>query len=487
MWLGWIAHTAHAFCGTYVGSPGVSLVNRTSQVVIARQGTRTTLTLMADYEGELADFALLIPVPESLDPSGVTVVDPAVIDRLDQYSTPRLVQYTCDTALTSERVGTVGCSGAAVTLGGCGGEQSATGTWYGSYPGEISLTAAAATVTVEASFRLAQYDVVLLGADGADGLYAWLELNGFAVPPGGDDILQDYIDDGVHFLAAKVHLDDVPPEGVTRLSPLQLRYESEAWELPIRIGTISGTDEQEVIVYAITDVTAGDVQITNFPEREVEDECMWPSAEWDSFSAFYQDRLRSTMRGELPEEPPTTPGTTAPPPSGTTPSVGEPSELGWVTEYNWTLYQLVGDTGYHCDPCTVEIEDLYDPGELADLGFADTVDTLTGSGTYGTNGAVAGGALLTRLRLVYDPASVVDDLALHTTGFHAVNRQIRYIEYDRQLEFLFPVCGEGFAAEPGVCGDDLDPGQRGGASRVPLPLALFGGALLLASARRRWS
>lgn len=468
---------ARAFCGTYVGSPGEELHNRTSQVVIARQGDFTTLTLVADYEGDAADFALLLPVPESLSAGDVRVVDPAVIDRLDQYSTPRLVKYECDDALTfTHQLGCLGC-----------GAKSATG-YYGNYTGDIVLSAAAGTVTVEAAFQVAEYDVVLLGAQGADGLYTWLDDNGFAVPPGGEDILQDYIDEGVHFLAAKIHLPDEPSGASTRLSPLQLRYQSEAFGLPLRIGTISARDEQEVVIYAITDVTAGDVQITNFPERELEDECMWPSEDWSSdFSAFYQDRLRFTLRGELPDEPPETPTTTTPPSTTTT---DDPSELGWITEYNWTLYQVVGDTGYHCDPCTVSVEQLYDPGELADLGFYDSAG---GTGVYTTSGTVdpnlplAGGALLTRLRLVYDPASVVDDLAFHTTGMHPTNKQVRYIEYDRQLEFLFPVCGEGYVEEPGMCGDDAPAKEGAGAGLSPVPSLAAGALLALLVTRRRWA
>lgn len=456
--MAWVG-TAHAFCGTFVGAPGSHLVNRTSQIVIARQGDLTTLTLMADFQGDLSDFALLIPVPDSLDQASVGAIAPEVVDRLDRYSTPRLVSYTCGDAVSVEHQG-LACT--PYYLGGCSPSRSFSSLGE-TIPVDVEPDSAAGTVTVEAEFQVAEYDVVLLAAEGADGLYDWLDQNGFAIPPGGEPILQDYIDSGVHFLAAKVHLDGVQADAtIKQLSPLQLRYTAEDWVLPIRIGTISADGEQEVVIYALTDSAEGDVAISNYPEVELEDECMWDASGWPSFGEFYREELRSAQ-----------------------PTQGR---FGWFTEYNWPLYQLTQDTGYHCDPCTVEREELYDPGELAELGFVDgsAYGTAT-SGYYYPYGDVSSGALLTRLRLVYDASRVVDDLALYSTGMHDENRQLRYIEYDRRLEFLFPVCGEGYVETPGYCGDELDEarGKSGFPLEVPSALGLFGLTVAFGARRRK--
>jgi hypothetical protein len=58
---------AHAFCGTYVGGADASLSNHASRIGIAREGTRTTLTLFNDFEGDSTDFAMLVPVPEGAE------------------------------------------------------------------------------------------------------------------------------------------------------------------------------------------------------------------------------------------------------------------------------------------------------------------------------------------------------------------------------------------------------------------------------------
>jgi hypothetical protein len=118
---------------------------------------------------------------------------------------------------------------------------------------------------VEAQFTEYGYDFAVLSATAADGLQAWLDDNGYAIPAGGEDILQSYIDAGVYFLAVKVNLDVV--EQVDGwLPPIQLRYASPSLSLPIRIGTISSAGAQEVVVYTLTPVAEGEVSITNFPE-----------------------------------------------------------------------------------------------------------------------------------------------------------------------------------------------------------------------------
>src|ERR1700752_507858 len=84
---------ASAFCGFYVGKPDTSLFNEASQVILAREGRRTTLSMMNDYKGELTDFALVVPVPVVLKREQVKVIEKKTFDRLDAYSAPRLAEY----------------------------------------------------------------------------------------------------------------------------------------------------------------------------------------------------------------------------------------------------------------------------------------------------------------------------------------------------------------------------------------------------------
>ena len=57
------APAAYGFCGFYVAQADASLFNQASQVVLARHGDETTMTMANDYRGSLSEFAVVIPVP----------------------------------------------------------------------------------------------------------------------------------------------------------------------------------------------------------------------------------------------------------------------------------------------------------------------------------------------------------------------------------------------------------------------------------------
>ena len=59
--------TADAFCGTYVGGTEEDLTNRVSNVVMVRQGNRTTTTMTGDVSEDADDFGILIPVPGDVE------------------------------------------------------------------------------------------------------------------------------------------------------------------------------------------------------------------------------------------------------------------------------------------------------------------------------------------------------------------------------------------------------------------------------------
>ena len=89
------AGPAAAFCGTFVSSPGVELINQTSEVIISRQGDRTTLTMANDYEGPVDDFAMLVPVPYVLEEDDIATAGPELFQRFNDYTAPRVVEYEC--------------------------------------------------------------------------------------------------------------------------------------------------------------------------------------------------------------------------------------------------------------------------------------------------------------------------------------------------------------------------------------------------------
>ncbi|HEY8181555.1 MAG TPA: DUF2330 domain-containing protein, partial [Thermoanaerobaculia bacterium] len=84
---------AYSFCGFYVAKGDAKIYNHASQVALVRDADRTVMTMANDFRGEPRDFAMVIPVPTLITRGQIHIVDKALIDHLDAYSAPRLVEY----------------------------------------------------------------------------------------------------------------------------------------------------------------------------------------------------------------------------------------------------------------------------------------------------------------------------------------------------------------------------------------------------------
>jgi hypothetical protein len=258
--MGWVFTplSASAFCGTYVGSPDAELFSGVSQAVISREGDRTVLTLANDVEGNVRDFALVLPVPEVLDQAQVRIVDRGVLDRIGVYAGTRLVSYECSDFAWEE--GWSEGSGWGCACRNWDANESDS-QYVMDDPGEPL------DVTIEAEFAAGEYDIVILSSEDSADLLTWLNREGYAVSEDAEAMLGDYIRSGSKFLAAKVRLDDVPvggPAGRPYLSPLQLTYRTDVFSLPIRLGTLNSPGSQDVVVYTLTDRHEGQTSISNY-------------------------------------------------------------------------------------------------------------------------------------------------------------------------------------------------------------------------------
>jgi hypothetical protein len=87
------AGAALAFCGFYVAKADTKLFNRASKVVLARHEDKTVLTMANDFQGDPKEFAIVIPVPTVLEKGQIRAGERALIEHVDAYSAPRLVEY----------------------------------------------------------------------------------------------------------------------------------------------------------------------------------------------------------------------------------------------------------------------------------------------------------------------------------------------------------------------------------------------------------
>jgi len=363
-----LSTAAQAFCGFYVAKADTGLFNRASQVVLVRDGDRTVITMANDFDGDVADFAVVVPVPTFIEREQINVGDKAVIDHLDAYSSPRLVEYfDPDPCLVAKR------SELAREMAAMPASQAVN-----------DAAARAQGVTIEASYTVGEYDILILSAEESGGLIRWLNDNGYRIPRGADRVVGSYLKQDMRFFVAKVNLAEQKKSGYSYLRPLQVAYESNRFMLPIRLGTLNARGQQDLYVYALT--RTGRVETTNYRTVRLPSDIEVPEFVQAEFADFYRDMFARRTAAE--------------------------NHRGVFLEYAW-------DMGW-CDPCAA---DPLSPTELRSLG-------VYWLGKSGETGRIAPGpaqdVFVTRLHVRYDREHFPEDLVFQETGDRQ-NYQGRYV------------------------------------------------------------
>ncbi|HKI05585.1 MAG TPA: DUF2330 domain-containing protein [Thermoanaerobaculia bacterium] len=361
------AGTAAAFCGFYVAKADTKLFNQASQVVLVRDGDRTVLTMANDFKGDPKEFAVVIPVPTVLQREQIHVAEKALLDHLDAYSAPRLVEYfdenPCMTVAYETRAQAPMAAGAAE--GGRADRAKSLG------------------VTIEAQYTVGEYDILILSARESQGLETWLVESGYRIPQGAGRVLGTYLRQGMKFFVAKVNLKEQSKLGFTYLRPIQVAYESPKFMLPIRLGMVNANGPQELFVFALT--RKGRVETTNYRTVRLPSDAEVPLFVKNDFGNFYK-----AMFGQ---------------------QVKKQDMRTVFLEYAWDMAW--------CDPCAA---DPLSADELRQLG-------VFWAGSGGRTDTMQGGAqdvFLSRLHLRYDSEHFPEDLVFQETGDRQ-NFQGRYI------------------------------------------------------------
>jgi hypothetical protein len=361
------AGPAAAFCGFYVAKADSKLFNKSSKVVLARDGNNTALTMASDYEGEPKEFAVVIPVPTFIERKQLGVVEMKTIDHLDAFTAPRLVEYH-DPDPCSPPV-------AVAAMPTSRGDLARRALPDERYRG----------VTVEANYDVGEYDVSILSARESDGLVNWLTDNGYRIPTGAEAVLASYIRQNMRFFVAKVNLARMQLLGNGYLRPLQVRYETPKFMLPLRLGTVNANGPQDLIVYALS--RNGRVEATNYRTVKLPSNMDIPLYIKSEFGKFYAAVFDTAVKRE--------------------------NMRAVFVEYAW-------DMGW-CDPCAA---DPMTNKELVELGarwIGSDEDTA-----FRTRGAAGLNAYVTRLHVRYDGQSFPEDLVFMETRDRE-NFQGRYV------------------------------------------------------------
>ena len=359
------AGAAFGFCGFYVAQADTDLFNQASKVVIARDGERTVLTMVNDYQGEASEFAMVVPIPTFLTEDQIHVGDMATIDHLDAYTAPRLVEYFDPDPCRQVRRERFRMLSKAVP-------EAA--------PAAVMESAAADLgVTIEASYTVGEYDILILSAEESDGLETWLRQNRYQVPDGASRILGSYLRQDMRFFVAKVNLEAQAESGFQLLRPLQIAFESPKFMLPIRLGTLNADGPQDLFVFLLS--RTGRIETTNYRTVRLPTGDELPPYVQADFSDFYRDMFSRQV---------------------------EKHRMKTVfLEYAWDMSW--------CDPCAA---DPLSSEQLRSLG-AFWVEPGAARGD-------ARDAFVTRLHLRYTAETFPEDLRFQETGDRS-NFQGRYV------------------------------------------------------------
>jgi hypothetical protein len=363
-----------AFCGFYVCRADTKLFNKASQVVLVRDGDRTVLTMANDFSGSPTEFAVVIPVPTRIERDQIHVAEKALIDHLDAYSAPRLVEYF-DENPCAERMYRVmqAAPASAAMAGGVAGP----------------VRARSLGVAIEAQYTVGEYDIVILSATQSTGLETWLRENGYRIPTGAASVLGSYIRQNMRFFVAKVNLKEKAKLGFAYLRPIQIAYESPKFMLPIRLGMVNADGAQELFVYALT--RRGRVETTNYRTVRLAAGMDLPVFVKQEFPSFYRAMFSEQVRRE--------------------------KMSAVFTEYAW-------DMGW-CDPCAA---DPLSRVELRQLGvfWLDEAGAPTPAGRPWPGLPSPQNVFVTRLHVRYDNAHFPEDLVFQETADRE-NFQARYV------------------------------------------------------------
>jgi hypothetical protein len=366
---------AVAFCGFYVAKADTKLFNEASKVAIMRDGERTVMTIANDYQGALKEFAIVVPVPVVLEEGQIHVTDNAILDHLDAYTAPRLVEYFDEDPCNIRYYDKMAMPSAA--------PESAERE-------ERRKGDAALGVTVEAEYTVGEYDIQILSAKESGGLSVWLKQNGYRLPAGAEETLGSYIRQGVKFFVAKVNLEEQSKTGLKYLRPLQVAFESPRFMLPIRLGTLNAKGKQELFVFALT--RTGRIETTNYRTVKLPTGMDVPVYVKDEFGEFYKAMFAEQTNRE--------------------------NERAVFLEYAWDMNW--------CDPCAA---DPLSNAELQELGVY-WVDAPQGgddrSAPFRPLPQQGSDVFVTRLHVSYDAAHFPEDLMFKETGDRE-NFQGRYV------------------------------------------------------------
>ncbi|WP_462249316.1 DUF2330 domain-containing protein [Ferruginibacter sp.] len=370
-----------SFCGFYVSKADGTLKNKTSQVILVRDGNKTVITMYNDFKGDTKDFAMVVPVPVVLRKDDIKVVDQSIFQKLNDYSAPRLVEYwdenPCNNYDKEDNV------------------QRKSMTASTQEVKAEAIRGKVAGVKIEAQYLVGEYDILILSAKESGDLKKWLNENGYKIPANAEEVLEPYIKSNLKFFVVKVNEKEKKKLNSNFLRPIQINFNSPKFMLPIRLGMANADGDQDLIVYAFT--RKGRIECTNYRNTNITTDKNVPLFVQKNFGAFYGNLFTHQWNNE--------------------------DKSVAFLEYAWNVTPI---NQMKCDPCVGNPpteQDLVQSGvwwlggkDWSDYSDVDNEETDNGSKNVH----------FTRMHFRYNRKSFAQDLMFQVTP-NTQNFQARYI------------------------------------------------------------
>jgi hypothetical protein len=214
----WTQDRAHACGGFFCSTSPMNQVGERILFVVD-EGVVTT-HVQIEYTGSASDFAWILPVPS---PPDLQVSHNEIFRQL-QFATQPFFQLNWDENKDCDFF-----------------------FWPTAEEATVDFSRADDGVEVVSAERVGPYDTVVISAENAASVTAWLTDNGYNLGDLGAELLAPYVEESFYFLALKL----APDRQVGDLQPIALTYETENAGIPIRLTAVATQPNMGVLAWIL--------------------------------------------------------------------------------------------------------------------------------------------------------------------------------------------------------------------------------------------
>lgn len=207
------------------------VVQTAERIVFEVQADVVTAYVQLRFSGADPEFAWIVPVPSV--PEVSVGVGQQMFDELDARTQPIFTGFESSQAVLVGDSGAVSCGG--------GGDTPRD-------PAKLKARVVPPPdVDVWKQGKIGPYEYVVVQAEKASDLDAWLEVNGYRTEPEATPIVQQYLDEGMKLLAVKLRSDG----STNLLEPIKMVYHDEEGcsRIPLRLTAIASAPDLEIVTW----------------------------------------------------------------------------------------------------------------------------------------------------------------------------------------------------------------------------------------------